>query len=280
MADFLTENPGKIVHLIEGLVHIQLLAEVVGVGGLPLGVKDIAFRKVVDRLAVLGSRKIIDGHTGLVRIHAFEAVHAVLAVLVLVLHVVGEPRQEFHVQFAENAGIKLAAFFEAAGQLVERGDGHVVQPVVGNVIAHRLVVLRNPRNGVAVLVHETVVRHGGETGRVTLQQIVGLGGGIFEIHVHAEVSLQPIGDLEGILEIQTNLVVLRINVLLLVVAVAGGERQIVAVGRLAQAQVILLVEGIALGILLHVVVIGITTGCEFIQLRIGICLGNLLGVKV
>ena len=189
MADFLTENPGKIVHLIEGLVHIQLLAEIVGVGGLPLGVKDVAFREIVDRLAVLGSRKVIDGHAGFVRIHAFEAVHAVLAVFVLVLHVVGEPGQELHIQFAENAGIELAAFFEAAGQLVERGDSHVVQPVVGNVVAHRLVILRNPRDGVAVLVHEAVVRHCGETGRVTLQQIIGLGGGIFEIHVHAKVSL-------------------------------------------------------------------------------------------
>ena len=86
--------------------------------------------------------------------------------------------------------------------------------------------------------------------------------------------------MQAVLQVQPDLVVFRINVLFLVVPVADRKNKVVFTRCLAHAQVILLVEGVALGVFFHVVVIGIAPGCQFLQLCFCLCLRNLIGVLI
>ena len=86
--------------------------------------------------------------------------------------------------------------------------------------------------------------------------------------------------MQAVLQVQPDLVVFRINVLLLVVPVADRKNKVISARCLTHAQIILLVEGVALGVFFHVVVIGIAPGCQFLQLCFCLCLRNLIGVLI
>ena len=174
---------------VERLVHIQLLAEVVIVGRLPLGIINVSFGQVIHRLAVFSRGKTVDGLPGLERIHFFQTVHPVLPVLVLILGSIGQPRQEFYIQLTEYTTGKVAGFLQTASQFIQRGNGHIVQTVILNIVPYGLGILGNPGHRIALLIHQAVVRHGGKAGRIAVQQIIGLGGSIPEVDVHADIRL-------------------------------------------------------------------------------------------
>ena len=177
------------MHAAEGLVHIQLLAEVVIVGRLPLGIINVSLGQVIHRLPVLSRSKTVDGLPGLERIHFFQAVHPVLPILILILGSIGQPRQEFHFQFSENTAGKVAGFLQTASQFIQRSNGHIVQPIILDVVPYGLGILGNPGHRVTLLVHQAVVRHSSKAGRIAAQQIIGLGGSVPEVNVHADIRL-------------------------------------------------------------------------------------------
>ena len=189
VAHLLPDNPSQVVDTVERLVHIQLLAEVVIVGRLPLCIIDISFGQVIHRLTVLSRGKTVYQLPGLERIHFFQAVHPVLPILILILGSIGQPRQEFHFQFSENTAGKVAGFLQTASQFIQRSNGHIVQTVILNIVPYGLGILGSPGHRVTLLVHQAVVRHGGKAGRIAVQQIIGLGGSIPEVDVHADIRL-------------------------------------------------------------------------------------------
>ena len=189
VAHLLPDNPSQVVDTVERLVHIQLLAEVVIVGRLPLGIINVSFGQVIHRLAVFSRSKTVYQLPGLERIHFLQTVHPVLPVLVLILGSIGQPRQEFYIQLTEYTTGKVAGFLQTASQFIQRSNGHIVQTVILNIVPYGLGVLGSPGHRVTLLVHQAVVRHGGKAGRIAVQQIIGLGGSIPEVDVHADIRL-------------------------------------------------------------------------------------------
>ena len=100
------------------------------------------------------------------------------------------------------------------------------------------------------------------------------------IGISSDVQRQPVGNIQLVTQVDIPRIVVGELVVHLVVAVGDSSTEVIVVTCTAHAQVILLVEGVTLGILGHIIEVAVAHRCELIQTALHFALRDVTCIVV
>ena len=244
------------MHSGKSLVEVELLAEVVGMRRIALRVVNIAIREIEHRAVSTGRSKGVHPVADIVGVLAAQQLVLVFSILVLERGGVFQPVGELERQACIRAVAEVPVAPDVHADFVQRGYVEIVQAIGVQLVQVGLTVTVLFGVGVA----DTAFVHQGVVGHVSIarrEEIESLGVAQAIVNVRAHVKSQPRCEFRRVLEVDADGTVVGILVFQLIARIGKRSVERIALAALPDVQGVLLGEGIALAVFLHILVVAV-----------------------
>ena len=190
-----------------------------------------------------------------------------------------QARKYLNVQASESSERQFLVGGNLAIQFIQWGNIHIVQTILlvdaqrtGIInLAHRLGIIR------AVGIHQVIVWKNRITWR---KHTIVLSVILAHLQVSTQVKRKPFGEMRGIGQIDAQTLIVRVLVLQGIIFIGNRCLEEIVYRIVDDIHIVLLVQRIALGIFLHLVIVVIALACQTSQGAIHLCLRNITRIII